>query len=187
MPDDQRMSQEDFLNNLSDMSSAKPSPMAQPGVTDNSSPDGKMSQEEFLNYISQIESSGGKNTKHPTVHSGVNAGSNAIGKYGLMPNTVRDTVKRGVASGDLPQDMSEIASRDDAGIKNLLSNYPASETMIANSLAHRVLNKYNDPNMAAYSWNQGTNLTPDQIKQRDFMNSDYVQKFGRVQNMLGKK
>lgn len=186
MPDDGKMSQEDFINHLTQLEQ-KPSPMAQAGVTAPSEDSQKMSQEDFLNYISQIESSGGKNTKHPIVQAGVNAGDKAIGKYGLMPNTIRDTVKRGVASGDLPSDMSEIASRDTSGLQNLLTTYPASETMIANSLAHRVLNKYHDPNMAAYSWNQGTNLTPDQIKQRDFMNSDYVQKFNKVKNMMGNK
>lgn len=148
---------------------------------------GKMTQEEFLNAISQIESSGGKNTNHRTVNSGVNAGDSAIGQYGLMPNTIRDTVKRATASGELPPDMSEIQNRDSLSLKNMMENYPASETMIANALAHRVLNKYSDPQMAAYSWNQGTNLTPEEIQKRDFMNSNYVQKFNKIKNMMGNK
>lgn len=140
--------------------------------------DGKMTQEEFLNYISQIESSGGKNTNHPVVNSGVNAGDRAVGQYGLMPNTIKDTVKRGVASGELPQEMSQV---DPSQMDQ------STEQQIAGALAHRVLNKYQDPNMAAYAWNQGTSLSPDQIKGRDFMNSDYVQKFNKVRKMMGQK
>ena len=140
--------------------------------------DGKMSQEEFLNYIQQIESSGGKNLNHPVVQSGVNAGDHAVGRYGLMPNTIRDTVKRGVASGTLPPEMNNI---DPSQLR------PSAEDQIAKALASRVLNKYHDPAMAAYSWNQGTSLSPDQIKQRDFMNSDYVQKFNKLRQMMGNK
>ena len=181
-----KMSQEDFLAKINQLQSSKRSPEVQPGVVALPNDGSKMSEEDFLKYISQVESNGGKNTQHPTVNAGVNAGDKAIGQYGLMPNTVRDTVKRGIQSGDIPPEMGEIAQRDNMGIQNLMQNYPSSETMIAHALAHRVLNKYNDPNMAAYSWNQGTNLTPEQIKQRDFMNSDYVRKFGKVQNMMRK-
>ncbi len=178
--DDNKMSQEEFLKKISDLSSPRPSPMVQPAVM--APDDGRMSQDDFLKYISQIESSGGKNTKHPEVTSGVNAGDRAVGQYGLMPNTIRDTVKRGLASGELPRNMAGLSSHG-ADLSNI---DPASESAVANALAHRVLNKYQDPNMAAYAWNQGTSLSPDQIKQRDFMNSNYVQKFNKVRKLMGK-
>lgn len=142
---------------------------------DEMNPD-RFNRDQFLDAISQIESSGGKNLRHPTMDSGLHQGQHALGQYGLMPNTVKDTAKRmGAASPILP----------DTDIEQAMN--PQVERQIASELAKRVLTKYPNEDMAAYSWNQGTSLSPKEIEARDYENSPYVQKFKKIRNMIGGK
>lgn len=48
----------------------------------------------FLQAIAHVESSGGKNIDHPTVTYGINKGTKAIGLYGIMPITIKETIHR---------------------------------------------------------------------------------------------
>jgi hypothetical protein len=125
-------------------------------------------RDNFLKVISQIESSGGQNTNHPVSTAPIQAGQHAFGQYGLMPNTVDEMMKR-------------------SGTRGPASIVPGSqaEDQMAAQLADRVLNRFQDPNMAAYAWNHGHNLTPDQVKARDYMNDPYVQKFQKIRQKLG--
>lgn len=45
----------------------------------------------MLNSIAQVESSKGKNRNYPSV-GGIHHGESAVGRYGLMPNTIRETI-----------------------------------------------------------------------------------------------
>jgi hypothetical protein len=127
----------------------------------------RVQRDNFLNTISQIESSGGQNINHPVSNAPIQAGQQAVGQYGLMPNTVQEMARR---------------TRGPASIA------PGSpeEQQVAEQLATRVLNRFQDPNMAAYAWHSGHNLTPDQVKERDYMNDPYVQKFQKIRQKLGK-
>lgn len=129
-----------------------------------------MQRDDFLKAISQIESSGGKNTNHPISNAPLQAGQKAIGQYGLMPNTVDEMMKRSGTRGPA----------------SVMPGSPA-EQQIANQLADRVLNRFQDPDMAAYAWHSGHNLTPEQVQQRDYLNDPYVQKFQKIRKSLGNK
>ncbi len=142
----------------------------------------RVQRDNFLDAISQIESSGGQNLNHPVIQSGLQAGQQAIGSYGLLPNTVQELSNRARLQHQLTPEMAA-ASRNPASI----GSDPELEKQYANQLADRVLNRFQDPNMAAYAWNNGHNLTPEQIKDRDFMNDPYVQKFIKVRKSLGYK
>jgi hypothetical protein len=110
-------------------------------------------RDNFLKAISQIESSGGQNTNHPVSNAPIQMGQHAIGQYGLMPNTVDEMMKRSGTRGPA----------------SIMPGSPAEDQM-ANQLADRVLNRFQDPNMAAYAWHSGHNLTPDQIRERNYLN-----------------
>lgn len=142
----------------------------------------RFNRDTFLNAIAQIESSGGTNTNHPTIQSGPQAGQQAIGSYGLLPNTIQELSNRARLQNQLTPQMAD-ASRNPAS----LSDDPALEHQYANQLATRVLNRFHDPNMAAYAWNNGHNLTPEQVRERDYMSDPYVQKFQKVWKSLGRK
>lgn len=144
----------------------------------------KRKVDEFLDLISQIESSGGKNTDHPVMESGIHEGQQAIGRYGLMPNTIKELTNRAALSGNVTQPMRKLASEEPLEIKQQLEQNPQMEESYARQLALKILNRQQDPEKAAYSWNQGHNLSPEDIDSRDYQNSDYVQKFQRLKQQL---
>ena len=142
----------------------------------------RFNRDNFLNAISQVESSGGQDTNHPVIQHGLQAGQQAMGSYGLLPNTVDELNNRARLNNTLTPEMVA-ATRDPASV----ANNPALQQQYANQLADRVLNRFPTPQMAAYAWNGGHNLTPAQVQQRDYMNDPYVQKFQKVWRALGHK
>jgi hypothetical protein len=142
----------------------------------------RVQRDNFLDAISQIESSGGQNTNHPVVQGGIQNGQQAVGNYGLMPNTIQELNNRARLNNTLTPEMAATA-RNPASIEQ----DPEMQQQYANQLADRVLNRFQDPRMAAYAWNKGHNLTPQQVQSRDFMNDPYVQKFSRIWQTLGRK
>jgi len=137
----------------------------------------------FLNTISQIESSGGKNFDHQQMKGGIHSGDKAIGRYGLMPNTVNETLNRLRMSGQLTPELAELNKLDSATLKSTLEGNPGLEDQIAKSLADRVLAKQQDEEKAAYSWNQGHNLTPERIAERPYQEHDYVKKYNAYKKL----
>ena len=147
--------------------------------------DQRQKVEAFLRKIAQIESSGGKNFNHREMESGMHKGHRAIGSYGLMPNTVKEVINRMRLEGNLNPDLEALQQMEAAQMKEAVEANPAHEREMAEYLANRVLNRQGgDDEKAAYSWEQGHNLTPDKIEQRDYKNADYVKKFIKLKNML---
>lgn len=144
----------------------------------------KVKRDSFLDIIGQIESSGGKNIDHPVIQNGIQKGDAALGRYGLMPNTVRELmVRRQVAGQQAPMPVDE----DSTDMRSMINQNPQLEQDLANQLAQKVLTRQPNDEMAAYSWNQGHNLSPDQVESRDYQNSPYVQKFQAIKKSLGYK
>jgi hypothetical protein len=131
----------------------------------------------FLKVISQIESSGGKNFQHPEMQQGIHKGHSGIGRYGLMPNTVNEVLNRMRLNGSLNPELANLRKLDPVKLKETLESNPQIEDQIAQSLAERVLTRIPDEEMAAFSWNQGHNMTPDQISQKKYKDHDYVRKY----------
>jgi hypothetical protein len=146
--------------------------------------DGRKQQiRSFLNNISQIESSGGKNFNHSVVKTGIHAEHKAIGRYGLMPNTIAETLNRMRISGTLTPELKELNKLDTQTLKSTLENNPELEDQIAEALASRVLDRQKDEEMAAYSWNQGHNLSPNDITQASYKDHDYVKKYNTYKKL----
>lgn len=133
----------------------------------------------FLNNISQIESSGGKNQNHPEIKSGIHQGDKAIGRYGLMPNTVSEVLNRMKSAGTLTPEMEELQKLDSKKLKEKMESNPELQDKVAESLADRVLTRQGDEEKAAYSWHKGHNLNPEKVKE-DYENSDYVKKYKKL-------
>lgn len=142
-------------------------------------------RKKFLDTIRQIESSGGKNTDHPAMNAGIQAGTQAFGQYGLMPNTVKEIAKRKLMQGEVNPNIQTLNRLPASQVNDYLSTNPDVEQQLADTLADRVLQRQGgDEEKAAFSWNMGHNLTPDQIQQRDYLNSPYVKKFDMIKNMV---
>lgn len=141
---------------------------------------------EFLQKIQQIESSGGKDLDHPVVESGIQAGDAAIGRYGLMPNTVRELVNRRRLNGTSTGELKELAEMDSPTMKKHLEANPDLEDELANQMATLVTRRQlGDEDKAAYSWTNGQNLSPDQISDEQLDNSPYVQKYRKLKDIMG--
>jgi hypothetical protein len=138
----------------------------------------------MLDTISQIESSGGKNFNHPEMKSGIHAGTSAIGSYGLMPNTIQEIANRERMAGNLPPEMEEVSKLPPDQMKQTLETNPDLEKAFARSLASKVLKKQPNEEMAAYSWFQGHNKSPEQIKQENYQDHDYVKKYQEFRKKL---
>lgn len=148
------------------------------------SDDRKKQIEQFLNSISQVESSGGKNFDHDEIKQGMHQGHRAIGRYGLMPNTVKEVANRMRREGLINPNIRDVSSMEAADMKSTLETNPAYEQELAEYLANHVLNKQaGDDEKAAYSWFQGHNLSPERINESNYKEHDYVKKYNKFKNI----
>lgn len=142
---------------------------------------------DFLDKISQLESSGGKNTDHPMITSGPQQGQQAIGNYGILPNTVRELINRQKLHGQMTQPLQDLNAMPDEDMRHRLEQDPDLQEQLAHQLANKVTqDQMGDEDKAAYSWKMGHNLKPDNISQEQLDKNDYVQKYRRLQNLIQK-
>lgn len=141
--------------------------------------------QDFLQKIEQIESSGGKNMEHPTVEEGIQAGDQAIGRYGLMPNTVRELVNRRRLQGTSTGELQDLAEMDSPSMKKHLEANPSLEDELAQQMATMVTRRQGgNEDKSAYSWTMGHNLTPDKISNDQLEQSPYVQKYRKLKGIM---
>lgn len=143
---------------------------------------------DFLQKIEQLESSGGKNTEHPVITAdNLQQGTRAIGRYGLMPNTVQEIVNRRRLRGTVSPEMLDVSKMNPDDMKRYIESNPGLESQLAGDLANKVItNQVGDEDKAAYSWINGSNLKPDDIQDEDLNNSNYVQKYRSLKALMNK-
>lgn len=145
---------------------------------------GDKPEDRFLWSIMQLESSGGRNTRHRTIKTGLHAGKHAMGRWGLMPDTVKEITSRAQKAGKSSGALDALASMDHKQMDKFFRQNPTVELTIARKLAQHVLRRqgYN-PEKAAYAWNHGHNLLHDELPSEDVHESDYVKKFLKVNKL----
>lgn len=147
----------------------------------------------FLENISQIESSGGTNYAHPELQHGIHAGTSAIGRYGLMPNTVKELINHRRLNGTMTPELQDLDQMHPDQIKTHLEANPHIEDQLAQSLATHVLRRQlGDEDRAAYSWHQGHNkqpgeITSGQINDPSTAGGEYVDKFRKIKEQINKR
>lgn len=127
---------------------------------------------EFLRKMGLIESSGGIDTDHPTMQTGMHAGTHAVGEYGLMPLTAQDLDKR-AGGGDNLQDL------DKPELQERLNTDPDLVNRLVQSMASNMLNK-NDTETAAYKWEHGPAA---EVNDDILNNSPRIKKFRALKNL----
>lgn len=141
--------------------------------------------ERFLDIISQIESSGGKNFAHRPITEGIHAGTSAAGTYGLMPNTMREISSRSLQEEmPLSEEALNVSELPAQRMKQEIERQPGLEKEFAERLADRVLTRYPTEEEAAYSWMYGHNISPQEMQERPYEESDYVKKYKRFKSKL---
>jgi len=137
------------------------------------------SRQKMLNAIAQVESSGGKNKKHPPTIYGI-----AYGKYGLMPNTIKETVHM---SPNLKRKYKRIIALKDNELHNFMQDHPELENMIAERHLARLEHHFGpNPIKIGYAWNQGITGTHKALKEnKDISSHPYTKKI--LDNYLKEK
>lgn len=128
--------------------------------------------EKFMKNIAMVESSGGKNTKHKVLNYGLHKGHRAIGKYGLMPYTIIEIIKR-------KKSLKHYKYLKIDNIYKFLEKDKESYQEIAMYLAEMLYEKYRGhERKMAYCWNYGHNINPDFFEKNNlYKKTDYVTKF----------
>lgn len=143
---------------------------------------------DFLNTVSMIESSGGKNFNHEELQSGIHKGHRAAGTYGLMPNTIDETINRMQRDNyDMEFAKPIIENKDPKFVKDYVEQNPDVEKKLARYLASNLLDKTNfDKEKAAYMWNTGHNQKVANITDK-YTDHPYTEKFRKIKKQLNIK
>jgi len=152
-------------------------PLPQETIESNRNKFGTKDEDKFLWNLMQIESSGGKNTNHPTITwDSPMKGQKAMGKWGLLKPTVDEMVRRQELEGNTK--LSHLKDLDNSALSEHLSKNPNVELGLARYMAKFVLNRTKgNEHKAAYSWLNGHNLDPKSITSNLLKDSDYVNKY----------
>lgn len=125
----------------------------------------------MLRTIADVESNNGKNTNHKPSASG----SVAYGKYGLMPDTIRETINmnHGLKS---KYGKATILSGDQ--LSNFMRDNPGLEDAIAKQHLKRLERHFGqDPQKIGFSWYNGISGTNKAVKNKqDIGNHFHVKK-----------
>lgn len=111
----------------------------------------------MLRAISQVESSGGKNTKHAAGGGPIHGNEHAVGKYGLMPETIRETIN---GHKDLKAKHGKALALRGQQLHNYMQDNKGLEDVIADRhLSHMEHVLGQNPSHLGYGWLNGINGT----------------------------
>jgi hypothetical protein len=151
--------------------------------------------EEFLNKIAMLESSGGINTDHKMMESGIHKDTKAVGTFGIMPNTAQEIGRRvkrrdhrlNLAKefqGDPEIEMFADPNTTPAQIQEMLDANPELANRTARYFKQLVNTRFQgDPDKMAYAWHHGHN-NPDQVTPENLEQSEYVKRFRNLRNLV---
>lgn len=140
---------------------------------------------DFINKIMQIESSGGKDLAHKEMQHGIHEGHRAIGRYGLMPNTVKELINRRRIQGTMTPELQDLDQLSPEEMKVRLESNPELEQQFAEQLGNKVIRQnVGEEDKAAYSWNMGHNLPSSEITSEKLEQSPYVEKFRKLKGIM---
>lgn len=140
-------------------------------------PFGHRHEDAFLWNIKQIESSGGKDTAHKTMQHGIHRGESAVGRWGMMPKTVRDLTTRLKSLQRSTPETERLSTMGPDEMRSYLESRPEAELGLARFMARHLLQRHRgDEKRAAFSWLHGHNLYPGDITDEN-LNHDYVKRY----------
>jgi hypothetical protein len=112
------------------------------------------------------------------MEEGIHEGTTAIGRYGLMPNTVQEFHKRRKAAGHKDYN-PDILSADPRQIEELVKSNPELEQQAARFMAEHLIKKTGgDLGAAAYGWRYGHNYPAETLIQKS-VDNPYVSSFNK--------
>jgi hypothetical protein len=107
----------------------------------------------MLNSIAAVESSGGKNTQHKPTRTG----EAAYGKFGLTPDTIRDTIHM---NPDLKSKHARAMNLRGDDMRRYMEDNPGLEDIVAQKHLSRLEHHFgHDPETIGYGWLNGVSGT----------------------------
>lgn len=123
----------------------------------------KYNRQHMLDSISQVESGGGKNVNHKPVNSGIHGSERAFGKFGLMPNDIRETV---MMNPDLKHKYKKVTKLKGDDLHRYMQDNPGLEDKVAGKHVERLEHHFGyNPEKIGYAWFQGITGTKKAIKE----------------------
>lgn len=121
-----------------------------------------MDLKSFKRILSLLESSGGRDLAHKEVTEGPQAGTTAIGEYGMMPRTIQNLARNNPQKTELDK---IIESANPKMVEEILASNPEKKQQYINQLLDKVIDK-SDGNAldASVRWLAGQNSSPQRIK-----------------------
>ncbi len=132
-------------------------------------------KQRILSSIMDVESSGGKNTNHKALpKAGIHQGEKAYGSYGLMPLTIRETIK---SNPSFKQHAMASKLMGDK-LHAYMNKNPGLEKQIAEAHYDRLAKQFGDnPDKIGYAWLNGIHGTWQALKEKRPLNQhQYVKK-----------
>lgn len=128
----------------------------------------------MLNTIASVESQHGKLTQHKPL-GGIHHGESAFGKYGLTPNTIRETIHM---HPDLKQKHAKAMTLRGDDIRRYMEDNPGLEDAVAQKHLKRLEHHFGqDPGKIGYAWLEGIRGTHKASKEKkDIANHWHVKK-----------
>lgn len=127
----------------------------------------KYERKEMLRTIASVESQNGKFVDHETTKSG----ETAFGKYGLMPNTIHETIK---LNPDLKQKYGKAANLSGHDLQHFMQDNPGLEDQIAEKHVARLEHHFGqNPSAIGYAWLNGVTGTYKAQKSKKDLNDHW--------------
>jgi hypothetical protein len=140
----------------------------------------------FLRQISQIESTAGQNVDHQELKHGIQRGTAAVGRYGLMPNSIQELVKRGeMAHEDAPA-IQKLKGLDALTAAQVVKSDPALEDEMAVRMKRLIETRpgIKTPEQVNYMWQYGHNLNADKLNERNYMQAPRTLQFQKIRQTI---
>lgn len=132
----------------------------------------------FLWNIMQVESSGGKNTNHKTMRTGIHKGQKAVGRWGLMPHTITEMLNRMKTDKVSNPPLEKMRGMNSNELDSHFRNNPKHELSVARFMGNFAMKRQgNDVNRAAYAWLMGHNDSYAKSPDHHINNHYYVRRY----------
>jgi hypothetical protein len=129
------------------------------------------SSQKMLHAIADVESSGGKNENHAAGGGPIHGNEHAFGKYGLMPETIRETIHM---NRDLATKHSKAMRLKGTDLNHYMQDNPGLEDQIATKHLSRLEHHFGqNPSTIGYAWLNGVKGTYDAQKHKKDLGSHW--------------
>lgn len=129
------------------------------------------SSQKMLRALADVESSGGKNENHAAGGGPIHGSEHAFGKYGLMPQTIRETIRM---NHDLSSKYKKAMSLHGNDLHHFMQDNPGLEDVVAQKHLGRLEHHFGqNPNDIGYAWLEGIRGTYSAKKKKADINGHW--------------